>query len=442
MPPTIAIVGRTNVGKSTLFNRLTRGRRAITHDLPGVTRDRVAADARRPGGGRVVIVDTGGFEPDPEAPIPAMIRRQALVAVEAADAVVLVVDGSEGLVPGDQELAEQVRRLDRPTVVAVNKTDRRDAELGASEFAALGLPMVSVSAEHGRGIEALWEVLDPLLPPEEEEEDEPETAPELAVAIVGRPNAGKSSILNWLFGEERVLVSEVPGTTRDAVDTLLEFRGRTIRLIDTAGIRRRGKTERGPEVLSVVMARKAIERAHVCVLVIDALEGITAQDAHVAGYVVDAGRAVVAVVNKADLIANDSRATRREIAEKVTDQLRFIKGTPVVFTSAVTGEGLNGLLPEVLTVGDAMALRMGTGELNRVLRAAWDRNPPPAGKKAHRLYYATQVGSRPPRIAVFASTTELHFSYVRFLENAVREAFPLEGVPIRFIMKEKRGRRG
>ena len=439
MPPTVAIVGRTNVGKSTLFNRLTRGRRAITHDLPGVTRDRVAADARRPDGGRVVIVDTGGFEPDPEAPIPAMIRRQALVAVEAADAVVLVVDGAEGLVPGDQDLAEQVRRLDRPTIVAVNKTDRRDAELGAGEFTALGFPMVSLSSEHGRGIEALWELLDPLLPPSEEED---EAAPELAVAIVGRPNAGKSSILNRLFGEERVLVSEVPGTTRDAVDTLIEVGGRTIRLIDTAGIRRRGKTERGPEVLSVVMARKAIERAHVCILVVDATEGITAQDAHVAGYVVEAGRAVVAVVNKADLIPDDGPAARREIAEKVSRQLKFIKGTPVMFTSAVTGEGLRELLPRVLRAGDTMALRMGTGELNRVLRAAWDRNPPPAGKRPHRLYYATQIGSRPPRIALFTSTTQLHFSYVRFLENAVREAFPLEGVPIRFIMKEKRGRRG
>ena len=441
MPPTVAIVGRTNVGKSTLFNRLTRGRRAITHDLPGVTRDRVAADARRPGGGRVVIVDTGGFEPDPEAAIPAMIRRQALVAVEAADAVVLVVDGAAGLVPGDEDLAEQVRRLDRPAILAVNKTDRRDAELGAVEFAALGFPMVGLSAEHGRGIEALWELLDPLLPPSEEEEEQ-ETVRELGVAIVGRPNAGKSSILNRLFGEERVLVSEVPGTTRDAVDTLLDYDGHRIRLIDTAGIRRRGKTERGPEVLSVVMARKAIERAHVCILVIDAAEGITAQDAHVAGYVVDAGRAVVAVVNKADLIPKDGPAARRAIAEKVTQQLKFIKGTPVVFTSALTGEGLDRILPQVLTVGDAMALRMGTGELNRVLRAAWDRNPPPAGKRPHRLYYATQIGSRPPRIAVFASTTELHFSYLRFLENAVREAFPLEGVPVRFIMKEKRGRRG
>jgi len=429
---TIAIVGRPNVGKSTLFNRLTRSRKALTHDLPGVTRDRVAADASRPGGGTVVVVDTGGFEPESGESIPVQIRRQALRAVADADAVVLVVDGAQGIVPADEEIAAILHRAGRPVVLAVNKEDRRDAADAEGDFGRLGFPAVAISAEHGRGISSLWEALEPHLPPPDEA-----VAPavELAVAIVGRPNVGKSSLLNRLLGEERVLVSEVPGTTRDAVDTMLEWRGHRLRLVDTAGIRRRGRTERGPEVLSVVMARKAIERAQVCLLLLDGGEGVTAQDTHVAGLVSEAGRGAVVIVNKADLLPA-GEGVRRESAERIRERLKFMHDTPLLFASALSGSGVAKILARVLDVGAGYTRRVATGELNRVLRAAWERHPPPGGKRPVRLYYATQTGSGPPRFALFTSaTTGLHFSYMRYLENALREAFPFEGVPVTFIMR-------
>ena len=440
MPPTVVIVGRPNVGKSTLFNRLTRARRAITHNLPGVTRDRVAADAPRPAGGVLVVVDTGGFEPESEAEIPAMVREQALLAVAGADAVVLVVDGAQGLLPPDREIAAQLHKAGTPAVVAVNKQDRRDAAHASGEFAELGFPVVEVSAEHGLGIGELWEELEKVLPAAQEETA---VEAELAVAIVGRPNVGKSSLLNRLLGEERVLVSEVPGTTRDAVDTLVACGGRTVRLIDTAGIRRKGRTDKGPEVLSVIMATRAIERAQVCLVVVDAGEGLTAQDTHVAGYVSDAGRGAVVVINKADLIAEEGREGRERLKRRVLERLKFLKDTPVLFASATTGAGVAHLLPAALEVGEAFKTRVATGELNRVLRPAWERHPPPGGKRPPRLYYATQTASGPPRFVLFVSGTgKLHFSYVRYLENTVREAFPLAGVPIRFNIRGKRDRAG
>jgi len=436
VPATVAIVGRPNVGKSTLFNRLTRSRKALTHDLPGVTRDRVAGEAQLADGRRVVVVDTGGFEAASDDVIPRLVREQVMVAVTGADAVVLVVDAAAGATAADQEIADLLRRHGRPVVVAANKADRREGSLGAGEFAAWGFPVVSVSAEHGTGIGELWAQLEPWLPAADTEDEAP--TPELSVAIVGRPNVGKSSLLNCLVGEERVLVSAVPGTTRDAVDELLTFRGRTLRLVDTAGIRRRGRTDRGPEVLSVVMARRAIERAQVCVVVVDAAEGITAQDAHVAGLVLEAGRAAVVAVNKADLLPARGGEARRELGERVAERLKFLKGTPVRFTSALGGQGVTALLEAVVAVGERFTSRIPTGELNRVLRAAWERRPPPGGKRPPRLYYATQAGSAPPRLVLFTSGTgALHFSYLRYLENAVRDAFPLDGVPIRFIMRGK-----
>ena len=437
MPPTLALVGRPNVGKSTLFNRLTRSRRSLTHNLPGVTRDRVIGEARRPSGGVVLVVDTGGLVPEAEALMPRLVREQVLIAVRGADAVVLVTDGSEGVVPQDEEVATLLRRADRPVVVAANKADRRLGELGAGEFTRLGFPVVAVSAEHGLGIGELWEALDPYLPPSDVETDAP---PELAVAIVGRPNVGKSSLLNALLGEERALVSEVPGTTRDTVDSLVTVQGRVVRLVDTAGIRRRGRTDQGPEVLSVVMAHKAIERAQVCLVVLDAGEGVTAQDTHVAGDVVEAGRAVVVVINKADLL-DPGRAARETLATRVLERLKFIKGTPVHFISAQRGVGVGRVLPLALKVGEAFSRRLGTGELNRVLHSAWEHHPPPGGRRPERLYYAAQIGSAPPRIALFTSfKREPHFSYMRYLENSLREAFPFDGVPIRFIMRAKSGK--
>ncbi|MCU0293499.1 MAG: ribosome biogenesis GTPase Der [Thermoanaerobaculaceae bacterium] len=436
--PTVVVVGRPNVGKSTLFNRLTGARRSITHDLPGVTRDRVVGDARRPRGGSVVLVDTGGFEADSEAVIPAQVRQQALAAVQSAHVAILLVDGAAGLTAGDEELATALRRANRPVVVAVNKADRRDASLGFNEFSRLGFPVVLISSEHGLGIEELWDQLEPHLPPPADNEVAP--GRELGIAIVGRPNVGKSSLLNALLGEERVIVSAVPGTTRDAVDTVVRWGERTVRLIDTAGIRRKGRTDRGPEVLAVVMAKRAVERAHVCILLLDPTEGITAQDAHVAGIINDAGRAVAVVVNKADLLTDADPGRRRVLEEQLIERLKFLKGTPMLFISARTGAGLDQVMPTAVTLGDGFFLRIGTGELNRVLHAAWDRQPPPGGKRPARFYYATQLSGGPPRIMLFWSGGELHFSYMRYLENALREAFPLAGVPIRFIMRGKRER--
>lgn len=435
--PTIVIVGRPNVGKSTFFNRLTGARRAITHDLPGVTRDRVIGEAARPGGGAVVVVDTGGFEADTEAVIPAQIRRQALAAVESAHVAVLLVDGAAGLTPGDEELAAALRRTGKPVVLAVNKADRRDARLGFGEFTGMGFEVVVLSAEHGHGFDELWEWLEAALPPPAETGP---AARELAVAIVGRPNVGKSSLLNALLGEERVIVSAVPGTTRDSVDTVVRWGDRTLRLIDTAGIRRKGRTDRGPEVLAVVMARRAVERAHVCLLLLDAVEGVTAQDAHVAGLINEAGRAAVVIVNKADLLEAGEPDRQRTLERQILERFKFLKGTPVLFISALERRGLDRILPAAAAVGDAFFLRVGTGELNRALHAAWERQPPPGGRRPARLYYATQLSGGPPRFMLFWSGGELHFSYLRYLENALRDAFPLAGVPIRFIMRGKRER--
>jgi GTPase len=434
--PTIAVVGRPNVGKSTLFNRLLKTRKTITHDLPGVTRDRIASEAERPSGGSVILVDTGGFEPDSETLIPALVRGQALLAIEEASVVILLVDGAAGLNPDDAEIGRLLRRTGKPVILVVNKSDRRDAALGYGEFSALGFPLLCVSAEHGLGIGELWEELEKFLPPPLESTH---VAPELAVAIIGRPNAGKSSLTNRLLGTERVMVSEVPGTTRDSVDSLVEVNGHTIRLVDTAGIRRRGRTDKGPEVLSVVMARRAIERSHVCLMLIDAGEGATAQDTHVAGHVTEAGRGVVVVVNKADLLPAQGPDARRKLHDDVLERFKFVKDTPIVFISALTGAGVDQVLPTAFEVGLAYRMRIGTGELNRVLREAWERKPPPGGKKPPRLYYATQLSGGPPSFVLFVSGVgKLHFSYIRYLENALRGTFHLAGVPIRFMIRGKR----
>ena len=439
--PVVVIVGRPNVGKSTLFNRLTKSRRALVHDLPGVTRDRIIAEAVGPGGRAITLVDTGGLLLEDQDGYIPLIRAQAETALQGAAAVLLLLDGASGLLPEDREIAGFLRPLGVPVVPVVNKTDRKLVEHQAAEFFALGLgEPVAVSAEHGMGIAELWEALEGHLGEAPEADAEEETKPSaVRVAIIGRPNVGKSSLLNRLVGLPRALVSEIPGTTRDAVDVLVERDDRRYVFVDTAGIRRKGRTDRGPEVLSVVMARRAIERADVCLVMIDAVEGVTRQDAHVAGYAWDAGRALLVLVNKWDLVT-DRKAARAALEHQVNQHMKFARTAPVLFLSALTGQGVNALYPLLDSVSRAYGLEVATSELNRVLHGAWQRQPPPvAGKREPKLFYAIQVRHGPPIFVLHTNfSTGLHFSYTRHLENTLREALGLAGVPIRVMIRGRK----
>jgi GTP-binding protein len=436
--PTIVVVGRPNVGKSTLFNRLTRSRRALVHDLPGVTRDRIFGEAERPGGGTVTLVDTGGLLMEDEDAFVPLIRGQAEAAIRDGDVVLLLLDGESGPIPEDREIADYLRGLGVPVVPVVNKGDRKEVELQAHEFHQLGLgdPVV-ISAEHGTNMDLLWEALEPHLPPGEVEGDDEEgNGDQIPVAVIGRPNVGKSSLINRLLGDERLLVSEVSGTTRDAVDTVLVKDGVRFQFVDTAGIRRKGKTEQGPEVLSVLMARRYLERADLCLLVVDAEEGITRQDAHVGGYAWEAGRAVILVVNKWDLIEDRERG-RATLEDQAHQHLKFMRHSPRVFLSALNGKGVHKLFPAMREIHLAYRRRTSTNDLNRIVREAWDSRPPAmAGKKAPRLYYCTQVRHSPPHFVLFTNLPKSpHFSYMRYLENVLRQALGLDGVPIRVIIR-------
>jgi GTP-binding protein len=437
----VVIVGRPNVGKSTLFNRLTRSRRALVHDLPGVTRDRIVADAPRPGGGAVTLVDTGGLLLDDQEGYLPFIRAQAETAMRGADAILFVLDGAAGPIPEDREIASFLRALKVPVVPVANRSDRAEVELQAPELFALGLgePVV-ISAEHGRGIAELWEALEPHLGEATAEPEPTEVDRDvIQVAIIGRPNVGKSSLLNRLLGQPRTLVSEVPGTTRDAVDVMLERDGQRYLLVDTAGIRRKGKTDRGPEVLSVVMARRYLERAAICLVLVDAVEGITKQDAHVAGYAWEAGRALAIVVNKWDLVSEREKE-RRRLEDLLDQHLKFARSAPLLFLSALTGQGVQRLFPLLGQLHASFRRRVATGELNRVLRDAWQRQPPPvAGKREAKLFYALQVQHGPPAFVLYTNFgTGVHFSYLRFLENTLRDAFDLAGVPIRVMIRGRK----
>jgi GTP-binding protein len=439
--PVVVIVGRPNVGKSTLFNRLTGSRRALVHDLPGVTRDRIVGEAERPGGGRVTVVDTGGLLLEDEDRFVPMIRSQAEVAITGGDAVVFLLDGESGPIPEDREIAEYLRTLNVPVIPVVNKADRKGVDLQAHEFYRLGLgEPVLVSAEHALGMVELWDALAEHLGESGPDDDDVAIdSDEVHVAVIGRPNVGKSSLINRLVGDSRVLVSEVPGTTRDAVDVICEIEGSRFRFVDTAGIRRKGKTDKGPEVLSVVVARRHLERAQICLLLIDAEEGVTRQDAHVAGYAWEAGRGVVLVVNKWDLVIDRDRA-RDELDDQIDQQLKFLRQTPRVFLSALTGRGMRRLFPAMLTVHRAHRIKVPTSDLNRVVRDAFDRNPPSvSGKKAPKLYYCTQAHSGPPHFVLFTNLSRKpHFSWIRHIENVLRDAFGLEGVPFRVMIRGRR----
>jgi len=453
--PLVAIVGRPNVGKSTLFNRIIGERRAVVDDTPGTTRDRLVAEAEWNG---VVfdLVDTGGIEPLPRleqhadplavdsAQFIPQIRAQAEMAIGEADAVILMTDAASGPTAADHEVADILRRrqtraadgsLHPPVILAVNKTDNLAREAAIYDFYELGMgEPIAVSAMHGTGTGDLLDALTAALPPS----PEPPEDQSVKIAIVGRPNVGKSSLLNRLLGEERAIVSPVPGTTRDAVDTPMLYNGQPITLIDTAGLRRRGHIDPGVEKWSALRAFKAIARADVALVVIDATEPFTAQDAHIAGFILDALKSAVVVVNKWDAIEKDEH-TLVEYTRRLRTELNFLDYVPVLFISALTGQRTGEVLPTALRVQEERLVRVPTAELNRILRQAVADNPPhPRGSRVLKLSYASQVRTDPPTFLFHVNDPELvHFSYKRFLENRLRAEYSFLGTPIRLSFRKK-----
>jgi GTP-binding protein len=446
--PVVAIVGRPNVGKSTLFNRLVGGRRAIVEDIPGTTRDRIYGDVEW--SGRVFsLIDTGGLELTPATDMMAAVANQVRVAVEEADLILLAVDSTTGPTGADEEIAlllrqgmltaGEGRRRAKPVIVVAGKADNQTRREAANEFYALGFEdVIPVSAYHGSNSGDLLDaIVDRLEAPRVEDEDEDDGR--IKVAIVGRPNVGKSRLLNGLLGEERVVVSDVPGTTRDAIDTELEYKGQRFLLIDTAGIRRRGRIEPGIEKYSVLRSTRAVARADIALLVVDATELLAAQDQHIAGAIEREGKGCILVVNKWDLVEKDSQTVRR-FQDVIARELNFMPWVPVLFTSALTGQRVNRVLDEVLAVNAERHKRISTGQLNDLItRAITER--PPTSHKGHilRLYYATQVDVAPPTFVFFVNDPEyVHFAFERFLENTLRRAYEFRGTTIRLRFRPRK----
>jgi len=440
-PPIVAIVGAPNVGKSTLFNRLVRRRSALVTDQPGVTRDRIYGTVDRETGSFRVI-DTGGLRWD-DVPFGREIVLQAQAALAEADLVLLVVDARAGVTALDRDVVAFLRRRGAPVVLVANKVDGPAQDHEVHELARLGLDEpIAISAEHGRGIEELLEVIDRRLPARAEDAAADPSAPEaIKVALVGRPNVGKSSLLNRLVGEERMTVSEIPGTTRDAVDTLLSVGARRYLLVDTAGLRRKGRVQQAVESLSVMRTRQAIERSDVVVLVLDGSEPLAAQDAHIAGYAADAARPVVIAVNKWDLVPQREESAKSWTRD-VRERLKFMKDIPVVLVSAKSGLRIGKILDRIDEQYADASRKVATPELNRWLQeeAARERGAPAKGGSI-RLFYATQTGVRPPRFVLFCNDARrLHFSLRRHLENSLRERFGFGAAPLRLTFRSRRER--
>jgi GTP-binding protein len=443
----VAIVGRPNVGKSTLFNRLIGQRRAIVGDEPGITRDRIYGEVEW-AGTKFSLIDTGGIVPDDDAVIPANILKQAGKAIEESELLVWVVDARKGITQLDEELAGLLRGTGKPVLVAANKIDTSSLESESTEFYQFGFQDVyPVSAEQGIGIGELLDGVAELLP--QTDLDDADAERELRLAIVGRPNVGKSSLLNQLLGEDRVIVSPVAGTTRDAIDTLLETPERRFRLIDTAGIRRKGKTDEMAEKLSVIMARKSLERADVAIILIDAVEGVTALDANIAGYALDAGCSIIIAVNKWDAVAEKETNTAAEFERGLRDKMKFLEWAPVITISALIGQRVERILPLVVRADEARNRRVPTSQLNDFFERAIAQprggtapSPGRGGYSRLKVQYLTQVGVRPPTFVVFTSGGKpgLHFSYERYLLNRLREEFDFFATPLRIIEKHKKAK--
>jgi len=440
----IVIVGRPNVGKSTLFNRLAGKRRALTHDLPGMTRDRLSEVVTLDDGRKFELTDTGGLEygDSPMSAYAGEIRAQAQRALAEADFILFVVDGTAGVMGEDREIAQDLRSAASRTLLLVNKVDRRDAEESASEFWELGLErMHPISAEHGQGIDELFDMIGDIVPAESAEGEEVDDvdAP-VRVAIIGRPNVGKSSLLNRLLGDERAVVSPISGTTRDAIDAEIERNGKRYIIIDTAGIRRKGKTTDEAEKLAVISARKAIERCEIALVMIDSTEGVTAQDATVAGYAEEAGKAALMLVNKWD-VGEHSQDDAKKFEDMVRFKLKFLSYAPLEFISAKSGRRVEKIFQRIDTIVGGYRTRFRTSELNEILEQAIRGHQPPSVKgRPRRFYYATQLKTQPTTIALFSNVDEpLHFSYRRYLENQFREALGLTGCPIHFVLRARKG---
>ena len=441
--PLVAIIGRPNVGKSTLFNRLTGSRKAIVGDEPGITRDRIYGEVEW-NGKSFRLVDTGGIVPDDEAVIPANIFKQASHAIGESMAILWVVDSRAGVTPLDEELATRLRNTGKPVFVAANKAESKRVEDEALEFHRFGFDLVPISAEHGNGIgDLLDDVFDVL---EHPEEIAPPSNEPIKLAIIGRPNVGKSSLLNKILGEERVIVSPIAGTTRDSIDTSLSVDGQDYLLIDTAGIRRKGKTTEMAEKLSVIMARKSLERADVAILVVDAVEGVTNLDANIAGYALDSGCSIIIAVNKWDAVEEKETNTVYEFEKELRREMKFLDWAPIVTISALNGQRVQRILPLARDAYEARNVRLQTSRLNRffedaVLQPKGGTAPAPVkgGVSRLKVQFITQAGVRPPLFILFTSGGKagLHFSYLRYIENRLREEFGFFATPIKLVERHK-----
>lgn len=441
--PLVAIIGRPNVGKSTLFNRLTGSRRSIVGDEPGITRDRIYGEVEWKAK-KFRLVDTGGIVPDDEAIIPANIFKQASQAINESQAIIWVVDSRAGVTPLDEEISFFLRNIGKPVFIAANKAESDKVKEEAAEFYQFGFPLTPISAEHGNSVGDLLDEVSAVLSFDEDFEEK--KSEEIKLAIIGRPNVGKSSLLNKILGEERAIVSPIAGTTRDAIDTSLTVDGQKFLLIDTAGIRRKGKTTEMAEKLSVVMAKKSLERADVALLVIDATEGVTNLDANIAGYAVDSGCSVIIVVNKWDALAEKETNTIYEFEREIRRQIKFLDFSPIITVSALTGQRVAKILPLVIRANEARNLRIPTSRLNKFFeenisqpKGGTAPAPVKGGISRLKVQYITQSGLRPPLFVLFTSGGKggLHFSYLRYVENRLREEFDFFATPIRLKEKHK-----